>query len=54
MHAFLRAWPMTSISIIAGAEFDGRLKLEDAAGETIAVSEFDTAPVIGLTFSSRF
>jgi hypothetical protein len=47
-------WPMTSISIIAGAEFDGRLKLEDAAGDTIAVSEFDTAPVIGLAFSSRF
>ena len=47
-------WPMTSISVLAGAEFAGQLTLEDASGDSIANSEFDTAPVIGLTFSSRF
>jgi hypothetical protein len=47
-------WPMTNVSLIAGAEFDGRLELEDSDGNTFARSEYDTAPVIGLTFSSRF
>jgi len=47
-------WPMTSISLIAGAEFDGRLELEDSDGDTFARSEYDAAPVLGITFSSRF
>ncbi|MCX2980582.1 hypothetical protein EYC98_06800 [Halieaceae bacterium IMCC14734] len=47
-------WPMTSMSLLVGAEFAGQLTLEDANGDNVANSEFDTAPVIGLTFSSRF
>lgn len=47
-------WPMTSISVLAGVEFAGQLSLEDAGGKTIAKSNFDTAPVFGLVFSSRF
>ena len=44
----------SDLSVIAGAEFDGSLKLKDGDGNTIARSEYDTAPVIGITFSSRF
>lgn len=47
-------WPMTTISALVGAEFDGRLSLEDASGRELGRSEFDTAPVIGLSFTSRF
>jgi hypothetical protein len=47
-------WPMTSITAIFGVEFEGRLRLEDEQGRRIAQSNFDTAPVIGLSFSSRF
>ena len=47
-------WPMTSITAMLGAEFDGSLRLEDERGGRIAKSDFDTAPVIGLSFSSRF
>jgi hypothetical protein len=47
-------WPMTSITAMLGAEFDGSLRLEDDNEQRIAKSDFDTAPVIGLSFSSRF
>jgi hypothetical protein len=47
-------WPMTSITAMLGAEFEGSLRLEDENGGRIAKSNFDTAPVIGLSFSSRF
>lgn len=46
--------PMTSFSAIVGAEFEGKLRLEDSRGNRIASTDFDTAPVIGLAFSSRF
>lgn len=47
-------WPMTSVTAMLGAEFEGSLRLEDEKGGRIARSDFDTAPVIGLSFSSRF
>ena len=47
-------WPMTTISAVIGAEFGGSPRIEDGSGETIARSDFETAPVLGLTFSSRF
>lgn len=47
-------WPRTSITAMWGAEFDGSLRLEDEQGRRIAKSDFDTAPVFGLSFSSRF
>jgi hypothetical protein len=47
-------WPMTSITAMVGAEFDGSLRLEDDKGRRIARSDFETAPVFGLSFSARF
>lgn len=47
-------WPMTRITAVAGAEFAGQLKLEDRSGRTLAATDFDTAAVVGLVFSSRF
>ena len=47
-------WPMTTFSAFFGAEFDGSLGIEDSDGNRIARSDFDTAPIIGFTFSSRF
>ncbi len=46
--------PMTSLNMILGAEFDGKLRLEDASGNRIAQSDFETAPVFGVSFSSKF
>jgi hypothetical protein len=47
-------WPMTSFSAAAGVKFEGSLKLEDERGRRIARSDFETAPVIGVAFTSRF
>jgi hypothetical protein len=47
-------WPMTSASLFVGAEVGGRLSLEDKRTRVIARSDYDTAPVIGFSFSSRF
>lgn len=47
-------WPMTSASLFAGAEVGGRLSLEDEKARAIARSDYDAAPTVGLTFSSRF
>lgn len=47
-------WPMTTVSALLGAEFAGSLRKEDSRGRVVAKSDFDTAPVIGLVFSSRF
>jgi len=47
-------WPMTTITAMLGAEFGGSLRLEDKNERRIAESDFDTAPIIGLSFSSRF
>lgn len=46
--------PGVSFSILAGAEFEGSLKLEDDQGQRLARSDFAVAPVLGLTFSARF
>ena len=46
--------PGMSFSVLAGAEFEGSLRLEDDQGERLASSEFDVAPVAGLAFSARF
>ena len=47
-------WPMTSVSAVLGAKFEGSLELEDERGGRIARSDFETAPVIGVAFTSRF
>jgi hypothetical protein len=47
-------WPMTTFSAFFGAEIDGSLTIEDSDGNRVARSDFETAPIIGFTFSSRF
>ena len=47
-------WPMTSASIFIGAELNGELTLESDRGRELASSEFETAPVVGFSFRSRF
>jgi len=46
--------PLVSLTALAGAEFDGRLRLEDNQGQRIAQTDFKTAPMVGLAFSARF
>lgn len=47
-------WPQTSVSALMGVETNGSLRLDDRDGERLYESDFDTTPVIGLSFSSRF
>ena len=42
------------LSVFAGMEFNGSLKLKDADGETLEKSDYDTAPIFGATFDLRF
>jgi hypothetical protein len=43
-----------SLSLIAGVEFGGELRLEDAKGRLIDKTDFDTAPFGGATLDLRF
>ncbi|MBK1703908.1 hypothetical protein CKO40_04955 [Halochromatium glycolicum] len=43
-----------SLSLFAGVEFDGELRLEDADGNLIDRSDYDTAPFGGATLDLRF
>lgn len=47
-------WPMTSVTMLVGAEFNGSLRLEDASGRRLASTDVDTAAIIGFAFTSRF
>jgi hypothetical protein len=46
--------PLVSLTALAGAEFDGSLRLEDNQGQRIAQTDFKTVPIVGLAFSARF
>lgn len=46
--------PGVSLTVFAGAEFDGRLTLEDENGTEIDRQGYDTAPLVGLAFRLRF
>ncbi len=46
--------PGVSLSVFAGAEFDGRLTLDDANGAEISRQTYETAPLVGLAFRVRF
>ena len=46
--------PGVSVTVFAGAEFDGRLTLEDENGNEISRQNYDTAPLVGLAFRLRF
>ena len=42
-----------SLDLYAGAIFNGQLTVEDSRGNTLTEVDYDTAPLIGLTFSVR-
>lgn len=47
-------WPMANLTAFAGVEFAGELKLKDANGGTVDSTDYDPAPIFGVTFSLRF
>ncbi len=49
-----RPSPAASVVAFAGAGFLGRLRLEDPAGDRIDETDYDPAPVVGITFRARF
>lgn len=42
------------VSVIAGIELGGKLKLKDATGEVVEESSYDPAMIVGATFEIRF
>lgn len=46
--------PGFSVSVYAGAAFEGELKLEDASGNQVSKQSYETAPLAGLAFRLRF
>ena len=43
-----------SLSVFAGVEVNGELKLKDALGDVVEETSYDPAPVFGATFDVRF
>ena len=52
--AMLDPSPKLNLSVFAGVEIAGKLKLKDALGDVIEESSYDPAPVFGATFEFRF
>ncbi len=46
--------PFAHVSLVAGAEFLGRLRLEDDRGRKIESRDYDPAPFVGLTIQAYF
>ena len=46
--------PQLKLSIFAGIELGGTLELKNAAGEIVAESNYDPAPILGASFEVRF
>jgi hypothetical protein len=46
--------PIVELSVLAGIELNGKLKLKNALGESVAESSYDPAPIFGATFKLRF
>lgn len=43
-----------SLDLYLGGVFGGELRLQDASGNDLVKTDFDPAPLIGVTFSARF
>ena len=41
------------LSLLAGADFAGNLRLEDSNGRRLESSDYDAAPFVGLLFTLR-
>ena len=52
--AILDINPTIKLSVFAGLEFGGELRLKDAMDVTVEESEYDPAPHFGATFAIRF
>ena len=50
----LKPNPKTSLSLFAGLELGGELRLKNALGEIVSESSYDPAVIIGATFSLQF
>jgi hypothetical protein len=46
--------PFAQLSLFAGVEVGGELRLEDSRGNTLAKSDYDPAAIVGLNFLLRF
>lgn len=46
--------PGLSVSVFAGAAFEGELELEDSSGNRVSKQDYDTAPIAGFAFRLRF
>ena len=46
--------PTVNLSVFAGLEFNGKLKLKNALDELVDESSYDPAPLFGATFKFRF
>ncbi|MFW5815330.1 MAG: TonB-dependent receptor [Wenzhouxiangella sp.] len=54
LAAGYRSSPGVSVSVLAGLELDGKLRLEDSSGGTILSDDADPAPFVGFAFRARF
>jgi hypothetical protein len=45
---------IVNLSVFAGLEFNGKLKLKNALDELVGESSYDPAPIFGATFKLRF
>ncbi|WP_422049521.1 hypothetical protein [Shimia sp.] len=46
--------PSMNFAVFAGAEFDGQLEVENAAGTTVRKESYDTVPLLGIAVSLAF
>ena len=58
MPVFLRAsrnfGKQAALNLYAGVITNGQLRVEDATGNTLRRVDFDTAPIVGATFTLRY
>lgn len=54
LRATRRFGPSATLYLYAGVVTAGRLSVEDASGQVLREVDFDTAPLLGATFSARF
>jgi len=52
--AIMKPNQMLSLSVFAGIEFNGKLRLKDAVGDDLEESSYDPAPLFGATFEFRY
>jgi len=54
ISANLKPSKSIDLSVFAGMEFGGKLRLKDAQGNVVEESKYDPAPIVGGTFEFRF